>query len=160
LFRAAISVLFALIVFSGCSSLKPYRYSSGRPNFLAEVQIEQAGFLERRAAGLFVFEVRGACEWFNHGFAELSAGRNEIALPVGKILVLEYTRWNASMGHHAESLHRIRFRPQAGQEYKVSARERGGSREVLFWARDAEKGSFREFKGDPFPNCERIKYVE
>ena len=43
-----------------------------------QVHIEEAGFLEKKVAALFVYEVRSACDWFNYGMIDLKDGENKI----------------------------------------------------------------------------------
>ena len=111
--------------------------------------------LQRELAELHIYEVRGKCEQFYHGYVSLEEGKSSVALPVGADLIVSFVRANLTWGHSSTNEDTIRFRPQPGQQYRLRLRERKGSREVLFTS--AGGG---EVAGSPLPKCEKVAYAQ
>jgi len=151
--KAGALFLLGLVFLAGCATTKPYRITSGHPNLTVQIHMEDGSF-QREIADLYIYEVRGKCEQFYHGFVALKEGSNSVTLPLGMDLIIYFMRTNASIGHSLTNEDSFRFRPQAGQQYRLRLRERNGSREVLFMSK-ARGGEFREFGWVPMPKCEK-----
>jgi hypothetical protein len=162
LFRATIKFAALIPLFAGCASVKQYQEPSKGSNLIVKVHIEEPGFLERKVAGLFVYEVRSDCEWFNYGLVDLKQGENQVSLPIGKSLAIEYVRVNAFYGSNSksQSSHTLRFQSRPGNSYKLTARERNGSREVFFYIKDGNAETFREYKEKQNHRCEKLEILE
>lgn len=118
------------------------------------------GFLQRELADLYIYEVRGKCEQFFHGFVALREGRTEVSLPLGKDLILSFVRANLGYGYSLTNEDTIRFCPQPERQYRIRLRERNGSRELLFLSKQPGKAEFHEFSGQPLPSCEKVHFIE
>ncbi len=137
---------------SGCTSVKVYSISSRDPNLTVLIHMEDEAF-QRELAELYVYEVKGKCERFFHGFISLEEGSNSVTLPLDKDLIVSFVRANMTYGWSLTNEDSIRFRPKAGQQYQFRLRERNGSRELLFMTK-AKGGEFHEFVGQALPVCE------
>jgi hypothetical protein len=154
-----ITTIFGTILTASCSTVKKYEMTSKKPNLVVDVQMEEK-MLVSTTADLFIQEMRGPCSVFFHGLIDLENGVNNITLPVGKELLIEFTRVNATFNARGASANEFRFTPEAGHVYRFQYRERRGSQELTLEERPSESGKFKELRVRPKPECKKWDFKQ
>lgn len=155
-------LLILPLFLAACSSIPSRPYSQkGEPNLFVDLQYEDATFSVDMAK-LFFFEELPNCRRRYLGELKVANGvTTSYALPTEKELYLELGRAQGNpftgRGKNVNEWVRVFVKPQL--LYKISYKERNGSRASGFFAKNKKGGEFKSLPGLPDRECEKLEMV-
>lgn len=154
---------FILSLFlAACSSIpsRPY-VQKGEPNLFVDLNFEDGTFSADTAV-LFFFEELPNCRRRYLGELKLPNGvTSSYAIPNDKELMLELGRASGhfftGQGKQVNEWVRVFVKPQL--LYKITYKERNGSRASGFFAKNKKGGEFKPLPGLPDRECEKLEMI-
>lgn len=146
----------------GCSGVPSRPYAAkGEPNLFVELNFEDGTF-SVDTAKIFFFEELSNCRRKYLGELKVpNAVTSSYALPAEKELYLELGRASGNpftgQGKNVHEWVRVFVKPQL--LYKITYKERNGSRSSGFLAKNKKGGEFKPLPGLPDRECEKLEMI-
>lgn len=148
-----------LVACSGVPS-RPY-VEKGEPNLFVDMNFEDGAF-SVDAAKIYFFEELPACRRKYLGELKVPNGiLSSYVLPAEKELYVELARASGNpftgQGRNVNEWVRVFVKPTL--EYKITYKERNGSRASGFFAKNKKGGEFKALPGLPDRDCEKLEMI-
>jgi hypothetical protein len=150
------------LLLAACSSVPSRPYAEkGEPNLFVELNFEDGAF-SVDTAKIFFFEEMPNCRRKYLGELKVPNGvTSSYTLPTDRELLLELGRASGNFftgeGQHVNEWVRVFVKPQL--LYKISYKERNGSRASGFFAKNKKGGEFKPLPGLPDRECEKLEMI-